>query len=157
MDPVTVKYLHVLSSTVLFGTGVGSAYYLFVTSWSRDVHAIASITRHVVIADWLFTGSTVVIQPLTGFYLAHRLGIPLGTPWLYWSLVLYAIAVPLWFAAVWLQMKLRDVARAAHAAGTELPPRYAGYLGAWTAVGVLAFVAFLSIFYLMVAKRLPFA
>ncbi len=155
MDPVFVKYLHILSSTLLFGTGIGSAFYLLVTSLTRDVHAVASVARLVVIADWLFTATTVVIQPLTGFYLAHRLGVHWTTPWLYWSLVLYAIAVGCWLPVVWLQMRLRDIARAAAGDGVALPPRYAAHLGAWAALGVPAFFCFLLVFYMMVAKRVP--
>jgi uncharacterized membrane protein len=85
-----VKWLHVVSSTLLFGTGIGSAFYLLVTTLSRDVHAIASVARTVVIADWLFTATTAVFQPLSGFYLAHVAGMSLSAPWLWWSVVLYA-------------------------------------------------------------------
>jgi len=60
MDYITVKWLHVLSSTVLFGTGIGSAYYLLVATWSRDTRAVAAVSRHVVVADWLFTATTAV-------------------------------------------------------------------------------------------------
>jgi uncharacterized membrane protein len=67
MDYLIVKWLHILSSTFLFGTGVGSAFYLLLTSLSRDVRAIAVVARYAVIADWLFTAPTIVLQPLTGF------------------------------------------------------------------------------------------
>lgn len=157
MDPMLVKYLHVLSSTLLFGTGIGSAFYLFFISFSGQPRAVATVAGYVVIADWLFTASTVVIQPLTGFYLARQLQIPLATPWLYWSIVAYVFAVLCWLPVVWLQMRLRDIARAAAEAGTPLPARYAAHLGAWAALGVPALLAFLAIFYMMVARRLPFA
>ncbi len=152
MEPLTVKYLHVLSSTILFGTGIGTAFYLLVASWTRDAHAVAVVARFVVIADWIFTATTVVLQPVTGVYLAMQLGIPLGTPWLYWSMVLYAIAVLCWLPVVWLQIRLRDLAIESAARGEPLPPRYAGLLGAWAAFGVPAFACFLAIFYLMVAR-----
>jgi len=88
MDLVTVKYLHVLSSTFLFGTGVGTAFYLLFISRTRDPAVIAPVARLVVVADWLFTATTIVVQPLTGLYLARGLHIPLSTPWLYWSISL---------------------------------------------------------------------
>ncbi|WP_024869822.1 DUF2269 family protein [Pseudoxanthomonas suwonensis] len=157
MDLVTVKFLHVLSSTFLFGTGVGTAFYLFFISLTRDARTVAVVARYVVVADWIFTATTVVIQPVTGFYLAHRLYLPLSTPWLYWSIVLFVFAAACWLPVVWLQMRLRDVAVAAVAQGrTELPAQYARLLGAWTALGVPALFSFLAIFYMMVAKRLPF-
>lgn len=152
MDPLIVKYLHVVSSTFLFGTGVGTAFYLLVISWTRDARVVAVVARYVVIADWIFTATTVVIQPVTGIYLARLLGTPLTTPWLYWSMVLYAIAVLCWLPVVWLQVRLRDLAVEAAGKGQELPPHYAGLLGVWAAFGVPAALCFLAIFYLMVAR-----
>jgi uncharacterized membrane protein len=156
MDLVFVKYLHVLSSTLLFGTGIGTAYYLFFISRTRDARVVAAVARRVVTADWLFTATTIVFQPASGVYLAHRLGIPLTTPWLFWSLALFAIAALCWLPVVWLQMRLRDIAIEAAAAGRELPESYAKNLGWWAALGVPALVSFLAIFYMMVARRVPF-
>lgn len=152
MDLLTAKYLHVLSSTFLFGTGVGTAFYLLVTSLTRDAHVVAVVARYVVIADWIFTTTSIVFQPLSGIYLAHRMGVPLTAPWLYWSIVLYVIATLCWLPVIWLQMRLRDIAAEADARGEPLPRRYAAHLGAWAALGVPALLAFLAIFYLMVAK-----
>lgn len=152
MDLIVVKYLHILSSTFLFGTGVGTAFYLFFISRSRDAHVVAAVARYVVIADWIFTATTIVFQPASGLYLAHRMGVPLGTPWLYWSIVLFLIAALCWLPVVWLQMRLRDVATEAARLGQPLPPRYDGYLGCWAALGVPALFSFLIIFYLMTAK-----
>ncbi|GHH46824.1 MULTISPECIES: DUF2269 family protein [Gammaproteobacteria] len=152
MDLATVKFLHILSSTFLFGTGVGTAFYLFFASRGRDPRTIAAVARLVVVADWCFTATTIVFQPLSGLYLAHLLGVPLGTPWLYWSIVLFAIAALCWLPVVWLQMRLRDIAVEAAARDRPLPLRYDGYLGAWAALGVPALVSFLAIFYLMTAK-----
>ncbi len=157
MDLVTVKYLHVLSSTFLFGTGVGTAFYLLFISYTRDPMVIAPVARLVVAADWIFTATTIVIQPVTGLYLAHRLHIPLSTPWLYWSIVLYVLAAACWLPVVWLQMRLRDVAVTAAAQRRPLPAQYARLLGAWTALGCPALVSFLAIFYMMVARQVPFA
>ncbi len=157
MDLVTVKYLHVMSSTFLFGTGVGTAFYLLLVSHTRDPRVIAPVARLVVVADWIFTATTIVIQPVTGLYLAHKLHIPLTTPWLYWSIALYMIAAACWLPVVWLQMRLRDVAVAAAAQGRELPVQYARLLGAWAALGFPALISFLAIFYMMVARQVPFA
>lgn len=157
MDLVLVKFLHVLSSTLLFGTGVGTAFYLFFISRTRDARVVAVVARHVVAADWIFTATTIVFQPASGIYLAHRMGLSLTAPWLYWSIVAFAIATLCWLPVVWLQMRLRDIAVEAAAAGRELPADYARHLGAWTALGIPALVSFLAIFYMMVARRLPFA
>ena len=100
MDLILVKYLHVLSSTLLFGTGIGTAFYLFFVSWTRDAKVVAAVARLVVTADWIFTATTIVFQPLSGFYLAHRMGISWTTPWVFWSTVLFVIAALCWLPVV---------------------------------------------------------
>jgi uncharacterized membrane protein len=152
MDYHLVKWLHIVSSTLLFGTGLGTAFYMACTNWTRDVHAIALVTHYVVLADWLFTATSVVVQPVTGFYLALSAGIPLTSTWILWSLVLYLIAGACWLPVVWLQIRMRDLAREADAGGAALPPLYWRYLWTWAALGVPAFLGVLAVFYLMVAK-----
>ena len=146
------KWLHVLSSTLLFGTGIGSAFYLLMAALRRDVQVLAGVARLVVVADWLFTATTVVVQPATGFWMAHLAGLPLGTRWIAWSLVLYAIAVACWLPVVWLQMRMRDLAVQAARRQQHLSPQFTRCLRAWIALGVPAFFAFLAVFWLMVAK-----
>ena len=152
MDILVVKYLHVLSSTFLFGTGVGTAFYLLATSWTRDAHVVAVVARYVVIADWIFTATTVVIQPVTGFYLVHLAGIPPGSRWIVWSTVLYLVAGACWLPVVWLQIRMRELAHRAVADDAPLPPLYWRYFRIWCALGVPAFAALVVVFYLMVAK-----
>lgn len=152
MEYVTVKWLHILSSTLLFGTGIGSAFYLLFATVSRDVRAIAVVTRHVVLADWLFTASTVVIQPLTGVYLMKLAGMPMHTRWIMWSFALYALAVACWLPVVWLQMRLRDLSKEAARGNGPLPALYWRYFKIWIVLGIPAFFAFLAVFWLMVAK-----
>lgn len=156
MDYLDVKWLHVLSSTVLFGTGIGSAFYLLVVTWGRDAHVVAAVSRYVVLADWLFTATTAVFQPASGFWLMHLAGgIPVSTPWIAWSLGLYAFAIACWLPVVWIQHRLRDLSAEAAGAGARLPTAYWRFFAWWVGLGLLAFMAFLAIFYLMVAKRLP--
>jgi uncharacterized membrane protein len=152
MDYLVVKWLHILSSTVLFGTGIGSAFYLLVASLSRDVRFTAGVTRWVVRADWLFTGTTAILQPATGVWLMQRAGFPLSASWLGWSIALYVLAIACWLPVVWLQMRLRDVAAQAAHDGHPLPPAYWRYFRWWFALGVPALFAFLAVFWLMVAK-----
>ncbi len=147
-----MKYLHVVSSTLLFGTGIGSAFYLLATTLSRDVRAVAVVARMVVRADWLFTATTAVLQPATGFWLVQKLGLPLSTPWLKASIACYMLAIACWLPVVWLQMRLRDLAAEAARGGTALPPRYWRFFRWWIALGVPAFFLFLALFWLMVAK-----
>ena len=152
MTYLVVKWLHILSSTVLFGTGLGSAYYMFFASRTRDARIAASVVRHVVVADWLFTATTVVFQPVSGFYLVHLAGIPWTAPWIVWSLALYVLAGACWLPVVWMQIRMRDMANEAAARDAPLPPRYWSYLRRWVALGVVAFTALVLVFWLMVVK-----
>ena len=152
MEYLVVKWLHVLSSTLLFGTGIGSAFYLLVASLHRDARVAAVVARYVVLADWLFTATTVVFQPLSGFWLVHWARIPWRSGWVGWSLLLYAVAVACWLPVVALQMRMRDLAARAAAEARPLPPAYWRAFRLWVALGVPAFLAFVAVFYLMVVK-----
>ena len=152
MEYVLVKWLHILSSTVLFGTGLGSAFYLYFASRTRDARVIATVARHVVIADCVFTTPTVILQPLSGFYLAHLMGLPLTTPWILWSVALFLLAGAAWLPVVWMQIRMRDLALVAVRANESIPPSYWRYLRLWVGLGVVAFASLMAVFYLMVAK-----
>ena len=152
MEYLVLKWLHVLSSTLLFGTGLGSAYYMFFASLTRDPRTIAHVVRRVVIADWLFTTTTIVFQPLSGWRMAHLVGLPLTTPWILWSLVLFGLAGLCWLPVVWMQIRMRRMAEAAVRNDTAMPPVYYRWLRIWVALGIVAFVALVVVFWLMVAK-----
>ena len=152
MEYLIVKWLHVLSSTVLFGTGLGSAFYMFFTNRSGDVKAIAIVCRRVVWADWLFTTPTAILQPLTGFYLMHLAGMPFTLTWIEWSLALFVLAGACWVPVVWIQIRMAEMAERAAGEGAALPPLFWRYHRLWTALGFPAFFAFIAIFYLMVVK-----
>ena len=149
---LTIKWLHILSSVLLVGTGFGSAYYMFFANRSGDLAAQATVSRLVVRADWWFTTPAVIIQPLSGWLLAHLAGIPLSTPWIACSLALYVMAGACWLPVVWLQIRMAGMARDALQSGSELPADYARYARWWEYLGYPAFLAMLAVFYLMVAK-----
>jgi uncharacterized membrane protein len=149
---LAVKWLHILSSVVLVGTGFGSAFYMFFTNRARNVAAQAVVTRLVVRADWWLTTPTVLLQPATGLLLAHLAGWPLTTPWLLLSVGLFLLAGACWLPVVWLQIRMAAMAQVAVQSGAVLPPRYWRYARWWEWLGYPAFVAMLGVFYLMVAK-----
>jgi uncharacterized membrane protein len=151
---LVVKWIHVLSSTLLFGTGIGSAFYMLFASLDREPRTVYFVVRYVVIADWVFTATAVIVQPVTGLWLAHLAGFPLSSRWLAWSIALYFVAGACWLPVVWMQGRMRDMARAAMDAGHPLPPRYFMYFRIWVLLGIPAFIALVVVFYLMVAKPL---
>ena len=152
MEYLIVKWLHILSSTLLFGTGIGSAFYLLFASLERQPQVVAFVTRHVVRADWIFTATTIIFQPLSGFYLAYLAGLPLSSSWIAWSTVLYLLAVACWLPVVKLQIRMRAISARAVAQNTQLPPLYWRYFRFWLTLGLPALFAFIAVFYLMVAK-----
>ena len=152
MEYVLVKTLHVVSSTILFGTGIGSAFYMLLASVQRDAGIAHFVIRRVVIADWLFTTPAVIVQPATGVYLVHLAGFPLSSTWLALSIALYVLAGACWLPVVWLQIRMRELAAEAAASGAPLPPAFRKCLRIWVALGIPAFVALVVVFYLMVAK-----
>lgn len=152
MSYFLVKWLHVVFSTILFGTGIGTAFYLLCASLSRDARLIARVATWVVRADWLFTATTIVLQPLTGWMLMRIANFPMDAWWLKGSILLYVLAVACWLPVVWLQVRMRDLARRAAEEGMPLPPAFRRCFIAWFLLGIPALFAFLAIFYLMVAK-----
>jgi uncharacterized membrane protein len=149
---LTLKWIHILSSVLLVGTGLGSAFYMFFTNRSGNVQAQAVVSRLVVRADWWFTTPTVFIQPATGLAMVHMLGLPWSTPWLAASLALYVLAGACWVPVVWLQLRMRTLAAEAADTGGALPALYWRYARWWERLGYPAFVAMVVVFYLMVNK-----
>jgi uncharacterized membrane protein len=152
MTYLLLKYIHILSATLLFGTGFGTAFHGFLAFRSRDARVIAAVGRSVILADWLFTAPAVIVQPATGIAMAIMAGLPLSTGWIALSLALYALVGACWLPVVWLQIKLRAIAQASLARGTPLPERYFHYLRAWFILGWPAFTGVLAIFCLMIFK-----
>lgn len=157
MDYLTVKYVHIVSSTILFGTGIGSAFYMVMANRRKnirgeDIAGIYLTIRHVVIADWLFTAPSVIIQLASGIALTQMRGYELTDKWIMYSLALYFFAGACWLPVVWIQIKMRDMAKEALDRKTVLPGKYWLYDRWWILLGSAAFPAILSVFYLMVFK-----
>lgn len=157
MDYLFLKWVHILSSTILFGAGIGSAFHLFAATLRGHVGGIAGATRNVVVADWLLTTPSAIVQPVTGIWLVHLMGVPFATPWVAWSLGLYALAIACWLPVLWIQVRMRDLALAADTAGTPLTAGYQRLFLWWVRLGAAAFVAFLLVFWLMVTKQVPWS
>lgn len=155
MTYLTLKTLHILSMVLLFGTGLGSAYYKWMGDRSGDLSHMAVINRHVVRADWCFTTPTVIFQPISGIAMATIAGIPLTTPWIMGSLMLYCLAGICWLPVVWLQIRMQKMAEQSLASGQSLPDTYWRMTRWWFWLGVPAFSAMVLVVALMVFKHIP--
>lgn len=147
-----VKWLHIVSSTILFGTGLGIAFFQWMTWRSGDVVAIARVTRLTVLADFVFTTPAVIVQLVSGFVLLHLLALPWTTPWVLAALGLYALTGACWLPVVAIQIRLARLAERARTSGSPLPPEFVRSMRLWFLLGWPAFLAVLAIFWLMVRK-----
>lgn len=147
-----LKWVHILSSVFLVGTGFGSAFYLFFINRSRNTQAIAEVIRLVVKTDYWFTTPAVIIQPVTGFAMASMAGYSFNQSWLLWAMVLYALAGACWLPVVWLQIRMSKLATTAAQENTDLPARYWQYSRYWEKLGYPAFIGMLVVYGLMVFK-----
>lgn len=152
MDYLWLKWIHILSSTLLFGTGLGIAFFLWVAHLRGDARVIASTARTVVIADACFTAPAVIVQLVTGLLLSAQLGWPIEAFWWRASVVLFFVVGACWLPVLWLQLRARDLAAAAADSGGALPPDYHRAMRAWFWLGWPAFLSVLAIFWLMVVK-----
>ncbi len=150
-----LKTVHIVSATILFGTGLGTAFFKWITDRSGNVQAIRIVAERVVWADWIFTTPAVVVQPITGVLLARMLGFPLSSGWVAHAIVLYAFAGACWVPVVWLQIRMRDLGREAATHGAPLGEEYRRLARIWFWLGVPAFCSVLAIFVLMVTKPAP--
>jgi uncharacterized membrane protein len=147
-----LKYLHVIGASVLLGTGAGIAFFMLLAHRTGDARVVAGVARIVVIADFLFTATAVVLQPLTGAALVWAVGYSYGDHWILLSLILYGVTGAFWLPVVWMQARMRDLAAEAAAAGRPLPPAYDRLFRWWFAFGFPAFAAVAAIFWLMIAR-----
>ncbi len=147
-----LKLAHLLGAAVLFGTGAGIAFFMFWADRTGDARTIAAVSKIVVVADMIFTASAVVLQPLTGAWLAVEAGYSLVESWILVSLALYVVAGLCWLPVLVLQLQLRDLAIAAAEADEPLPEQYHRTMRAWFWLGWPAFAAVMGIYWLMITR-----
>jgi uncharacterized membrane protein len=147
-----LKYLHVIGAAVLLGTGAGIAFFMLLAHRTGNAATVAAVARIVVIADFLFTATAVVAQPITGVALAWQAGYSLWEGWIALSVLLYVVTGLFWVPVVWMQMEMRNLAAGAAASGQSLPARYHGLFRLWFAFGFPAFAAVAAIFWLMITR-----
>jgi len=147
-----LRWAHVIGASVLLGTGAGIAFFMLMATRTGDAKIVAHTASTVVMADWLFTASAVVLQPITGILLASAVGWDLSEGWIVVSLALYFITGAFWLPVVWIQLRMRDIARAAYQQGNALPDNYYSLFQIWFVCGFPAFAAVLGIFWLMLTR-----
>lgn len=149
---LTLKLIHILGSAVLFGTGLGIAFFMLMAHRTRNPAVIAHTARIVVIADLAFTATAVVVQPITGMALVWLAGYPPHQPWIVASAALYVFVGLCWLPVVWIQLQLRNIAAEAARKNAVLSERYFKLFRIWFWLGWPAFADVIAIFALMIWK-----
>lgn len=147
-----LRWVHVIGATVLLGTGAGIAFFMLMAQRTGRPEIIAHVAGSVVIADTLFTATAVVLQPITGYLLARGVGWPMSEGWIFLSLLLYAVTGFFWLPVVWIQLRIRDLARQAVAASEPLPEEEKRLFRIWMICGFPAFASVLTIVWLMLSR-----
>ena len=147
-----LKYFHVLGAIVILGTGTGIAFFMLMAHRSGEAAFIARTASTVVIADMLFTLTAVLLQPVTGGVLMMLSSTGFGELWISTSLALYAVAGLFWVPVIFMQIEMRDLARAAAARNAPLPTRYFTLVRRWMLFGIPGFGSVMMIVWLMIAK-----
>jgi uncharacterized membrane protein len=147
-----LKFLHLIGAAVLLGTGAGIAFFMLMAHRTGEAAQVAAVARIVVLADFLFTATAVVAQPITGVALAWHIGHSLTEGWLALSILLYIATGCFWLPVVWMQMRMRDLAEAAASKRLPLPPAYHRLFWTWLGFGFPAFAAVLGILWLMITR-----
>ncbi len=147
-----IKTLHIISATVLFGTGAGIAFFMLCAYFTTNIHEKYFAARHTVLADYIFTAPAVIIQPLSGLWLIWQGGYDWDSTWLMLTYILYIVAGLCWLPVVWIQIRLKNITRIALEHNSDLPTEYYKLFKIWFILGWPAFVGLMIIFFLMVAK-----
>ena len=144
--------IHIASVILLLGVGGGSAFYKFMADRSGNLEVIVHTNKMVVLADWLFTTPSVILQPITGIMLIHVMGISWETPWLFFSIILYIFSITLWLVAVYLQIKMKNLAIETQHKNEILDNKYFRLVKYWTWLGLFSAFMMAVIFYFMLFK-----
>ena len=147
-----IKTLHIISSTILFGTGAGIAFFMLRSHFTDNLHEKFYAARNTVLADYLFTLPAVIVQPVTGFWLVWQGGYGLMDAWLAWTYVIYIVAGICWLPVVWIQIQLKNMVAQVVETGHALPDRYYKLFKVWFILGWPAFIGLIIVFFLMVMK-----
>lgn len=147
-----VKTLHIISATIVFGTGIGIANFMFFGHRSGTPVERAFAARMTVKADFLFTLPSVIVQPLSGAWLIWHGGFLWDDYWLVATYGLYILAAVCWVPVVFIQIRMKVMLEAQVCGETFDEAAYNRLFRTWFALGWPAFGGLVVIFWLMVTK-----
>ena len=149
---LVIKTVHIVSATVLFGTGLGIAALFFSSNLSADIAARRFAARMTVRADFIFTLPAVILQPLSGLWLVWRAGFAWTDYWLVWTYALYTLAGICWIPVVLIQIRMKQMLDRQAAGEAIDQSAYRRLFRWWFGLGWPAFGGLIAVFFLMVAE-----
>jgi uncharacterized membrane protein len=147
-----VKTIHIISSTILFGTGIGIAFFMLRSYYADNLQQKLFAAKETVIADFTFTLPAVIIQAFSGAWLVWKSGYQWSDTWLVTTYIIYITAGLCWLPVVWIQIRLRNILTESVANHSQLPPTYFKLFRVWFLLGWPAFTGLIIIFYMMIAR-----
>lgn len=151
-----IKFVHVIAAAAMFGTWLAIAAFMLLARRSRNTSVVALTARFAVSVERTVMIAAVVLQPISGFPLAWAIGIsPLDEFWVVLSLVLYVAVAAAWLAALLIEIRIRDMTRAAAIDSQPLPQGYYRLFRFYAALVWPALAATAVLFLLMVWQPRP--
>ena len=155
MTYLAFKWLHLLGAAILFGTGLGIAFFAWfgyrMALRQKNLGLLQGVLSLTVTADAVFTAVAAAVQPVTGLILWRMAGGSWTHPWLAWVFAVYAFVGACWLPVVGLQIRLRNAARAADSV-ESLHPRFHHWFRTWFVLGWPAFAGVMALFALMIGR-----
>ncbi|HEX7336078.1 MAG TPA: DUF2269 family protein [Gemmatimonadales bacterium] len=149
-----VKLLHVAAVVAFLGNITTGLFWHAHAARTRDPRLLAHAVDGIIRSDRLFTIPGVIVIIVTGAVAAVIGGFPiLRTPWILWSLVLFAVSGLVFVLRVApLQVQLRALAQAGVEPGVWDWERYKRLARTWELWGAVALLTPMAALVLMVLK-----
>ncbi|HMV41642.1 MAG TPA: DUF2269 domain-containing protein [Leptospiraceae bacterium] len=142
-----IKLIHILSATLMIGTGFGSAFYLYFTYKKGNVGTVRDVLKLVILADTIFTTPSVFLQLITGILLTEMIGLTFSK-WFWEVMGISLIVFVLWVRAAFIQLRLRKILEQEN----EITDKFHREMKIWFYLGIPSFSASMLIYYMMVFK-----
>lgn len=147
MDYFFLKIIHIISATLMIGTGLGSAFYLYFTYKNSSPETIKDVLKLVIKADTIFTTPSVLVQLITGILLSNQMNLTF-TYWFWVVCSVSLVILVLWVRAALIQLKLRKILERDEYISDEFHQK----MKIWFYLGIPSFLGSIYIYYLMVYK-----
>jgi uncharacterized membrane protein len=142
-----LKWLHVLSAII--AVGANATYGIWLARASRDPDNLPFTLKGIKLLDDWIANPAYGLLLITGLGMVLTVSLPLTTPWLLTSLVLYGVLVVV--GLLGYTPALRRQIRLLEEAGFS-SPNYQAQARRGTIIGIILAVLAISIVFLMVVK-----